>query len=221
MNSEEIEEYAFYESGLGAHGCLENLDSYARTAIEKYGRILVQREKKLHDEEVKKYKEHLADASDHYIKILSDYAKLDDETRVEIQTLEAQLKTIEEDGTEEHNNAVELRSKLSQTLLELDNYKQNNAELLKQLQETEDVYSLKSQITLLQSMFSKTDALWRQSEERETKWKEISDKLYSVALHVEELAKSRCNIIVVGPGLYSEAVNAIKEYEELEKDNEL
>jgi len=173
MDPEEIEEHAFYESGLGAHGCLENLDSYARTAIEKYGRILVEREKKLHDEEVKKCKEHLADASDHYIKILSDYTKLDDETRVEIQDLEAQLKDIEEYGAEEINSAIDLRNQLVQ------------------------------------------------SKEETDKYKEIAKKLYSVALHVEELAKSRCNIIVVGPGLYSEAVNAIKEYEELEKDNEL
>ena len=179
MPSEDFEEYAFYQSGLSANGCLENLDPYARTAIEKYGRILVQREKKLHDEEVKKYKEHLADASDHYIKILSDYAKLDDETRVEIQTLEAQLKTIEE--------------------------------------ELADTDFLRSQITSLHSTLSKTDAVWHQSEERERRWKEIAHKLYGVVLHVEELAKSRCNIIVVGPGLYSEAVDAIKEYEELEK----
>jgi len=183
MPSEDFEEHAFYESGLSAHGCLENLDSYARTAIEKYGKILLQNQKQSHDEEIKKYKQHLADASDHYIKILSDYTKLDDETRVEIQTLEAQLKTIEE--------------------------------------ELADTDLLRSQITSLHSILSKTNALWRQSEERETKWKEISDKLYSVALHVEELAKSRCNIIVVGPGLYSEAVNSIKEYEELEKNNEL
>jgi len=173
MNAEEIEEYAFYESGLGAHGCLENLDSYARTAIEKYGRILVEREKKLHDEEMKKCKEHLADASDHYIKILSDYTKLDDETRVEIQDLESQLKDIEEYGTEEINSAIDLRNQLVR------------------------------------------------SKEETDKYKEIAKKLYSVALHVEELAKSRCNIIVVGPGLYSEAKDSVKEYEELEKNNEL
>jgi len=190
MPSEDFEEHAFYESGLSADGCLENLDSYARTAIEKYGRILVEREKKLHDEEVKKCKEHLAHASDAYIKILSDYAKLDDETRVEIKDLDAQLKTIEERST----------------LLE---------------KELADTDLLRSQITLLHSILSKTDALWHQSEEKQRKWREIADKLYSVVLHVEELAKSRCNIIVVGPGLYSEAVSAIKEYEELEKNNGL
>ena len=173
MNPEEIEECAFYTSGLAAHGCLENLDSYARTAIEKYGRILVEREKKLHDEEIKKYKEHLAYASNDYIKILSDYAKLDDETRVKIRDLEAQLKDIEEYGTEEINSAIDLRNELVQ------------------------------------------------SKQETNKYKEIAKKLYSVTLHVEELAKSRCNIIVVGPGLYSEAVNSIKEYEELENNNEL
>ena len=173
MPSEDFEEHAFYESGLSAHGCLENLDSYARTAIEKYGRILLQNQKQSHDEEIKKYKQHLADASDDYIKILSDYAKLDDETRTEIQNLEAQLKAIEEQST----------------LLE---------------KELADTDLARSQITLLYC-----------------KWREIAKKLYSVTLHVEELAKSRCNIIVVGPGLYSEAVNSIKEYEELENNNGL
>ena len=173
MPSEDFEEHAFYESGLSAHGCLENLDSYARTAIEKYGRILLQNQKQSHDEEIKKYKQHLADASDDYIKILSDYAKLDDETRTEIQNLEAQLKAIEERST----------------LLE---------------KELADTDLAGSQITLLYY-----------------KWREIAKKLYSVTLHVEELAKSRCNIIVVGPGLYSEAVNSIKEYKELENNNEL
>ena len=173
MPSEDFEEHAFYESGLSAHGCLENLDSYAITAIEKYGRILLQNQKQSYDEEIKKYKEHLAHANDDYIKILSDYAKLDDETRVKIRDLEAQLKDIEEYGTEEINSAMDLRNKLVQSKQETDKYK------------------------------------------------EIAKKLYSVTLHVEELAKSRCNIIVVGPGLYSEAVNSIKEYEELENNNEL
>lgn len=38
---EELEEQAFYESGLSADGCLDNLDTYARQAIQKYGRILI------------------------------------------------------------------------------------------------------------------------------------------------------------------------------------
>lgn len=41
MNQEQIEDYAFYESGLSAHGCLEKLDSYARECIIRYGRILL------------------------------------------------------------------------------------------------------------------------------------------------------------------------------------
>ena len=187
-NEKMIHEHAFYESGLSAHGCLENLDSYAITAIEKYGRILLQNQKQSYDEEIKKYKEHLAHANDDYIKILSDYAKLDDETRVEIQDLEAQLKSIKESPLEK---------------------------------ELADTALLKSQITHLYSILSKTDALWNQSEAKQRKWREIAKKLYSVTLHVEELAKSRCNIIVVGPGLYSEAVNSIKEYEELENNNGL
>jgi isopropylmalate/homocitrate/citramalate synthase len=36
----DIEESAFYESGLTAHGCIDNLDSYAMESIKRYGRIL-------------------------------------------------------------------------------------------------------------------------------------------------------------------------------------
>ena len=86
------------------------------------------------------------------------------------QELEAQLKCIEEDGTEEHNAAVELRSNLAQSRLE-----------------TEE-------------------------------WKKAARQLYGVALHLQEVAKSGNIIVVVGPGLYSEAVDAIKEYERLQND---
>ena len=44
-NLEQLEEYAFYGSGLSADGCLQKLDSYTREAIEKYGRILVEKQK--------------------------------------------------------------------------------------------------------------------------------------------------------------------------------
>ena len=37
----QAEEFAFYESGLSAHGCFEDLDDYAKQAIHKYGRILL------------------------------------------------------------------------------------------------------------------------------------------------------------------------------------
>ena len=52
MNDEQlaiIEESAFYESGLSAHGCLENLDAYAREAIQRYGRHLLQNQKEIND----------------------------------------------------------------------------------------------------------------------------------------------------------------------------
>ena len=84
--------------------------------------------------------------------------------------------------------------------------------------EMSDIDLLKTQITLLYSTLSKTDALWAQSQEKGRKWEEVATKLYSVALHLEEISKSRCNIVVVGPGLYSEAVDAIKEYERLQND---
>ena len=40
-----MEEYAFYESGLCAHGCLEKLDEYAKQCIKRYGRILLNQQK--------------------------------------------------------------------------------------------------------------------------------------------------------------------------------
>lgn len=45
MDQEEMEEYAFYESGLCAHGCLEKLDEYAKQCIKRYGRILLNQQK--------------------------------------------------------------------------------------------------------------------------------------------------------------------------------
>jgi septation ring formation regulator EzrA len=86
------------------------------------------------------------------------------------QELEAQLKCIEEDGTEEHNAAIELRNKLVGSRLETD------------------------------------------------EWKKVARQLYSVSLHLQAIANSRNNIVVVGPGLYSEAEEAIKEYEKLQND---
>jgi hypothetical protein len=45
MNQKQLEEFAFYESGLSADGCLEKLDPYTREAIERYGRILLDKQK--------------------------------------------------------------------------------------------------------------------------------------------------------------------------------
>jgi hypothetical protein len=45
LSIKELEDHAFYESGLSADGCLEKLDDYTRKAIEKYGRILLKKQK--------------------------------------------------------------------------------------------------------------------------------------------------------------------------------
>lgn len=45
LTHKDLEDYAFYQSGLSANGCLEKLDSYTIKAIEKYGRILLQKQK--------------------------------------------------------------------------------------------------------------------------------------------------------------------------------
>jgi hypothetical protein len=39
-NITDLEESAFYESGLSAHGCMDKLDAYAMESIKRYGRIL-------------------------------------------------------------------------------------------------------------------------------------------------------------------------------------
>jgi hypothetical protein len=44
-NLEQLEEAAFYESGLSADGCLEKLDYYTNEAIKRYGRFLLEKQK--------------------------------------------------------------------------------------------------------------------------------------------------------------------------------
>lgn len=183
---EELEEQAFYESGLSADGCLEKLDSYAREAIQRYGRYLVESQKG----EINLLEEDLRVADCEYIKVIKKLTKLEGENNqlkqqlkdikegfegccyacepvgALNQELEAQLKAIEEDGTEEHNAAVKLRSKLAETLVQND------------------------------------------------QWKDVARKLYGVVLHLQAVANDK-PIIVVGDGLYSESVDAIKAYENI------
>ena len=51
LTLEDLEDYAFYQSGLSAHGCLKNLDSYAREVIKRYGRILLKKQKEIDDKQ--------------------------------------------------------------------------------------------------------------------------------------------------------------------------
>ena len=95
-----------------------------------------------------------------YVKLVQQLAA----TEVEKENLEEQLKAIEEDGTEEHNTAFDLRCKLAEALVEKD------------------------------------------------QWKDVAKKLYGVVLHLQEVSQ-KSSVVVVGPGLYSEAVIAIKTYE--------
>ena len=111
-NLEQLEEFAFYESGLSADGCLQKLDAYTIEAIERYGRILVEKQK------------------ENFI-----------------------------EGFQGSCYCCEPVGILNQKL------------------------------------------------------EEVARKLYGVVLHVQEVSK-KSSIVVVGSGLYSEAVNAIKMYEE-------
>jgi len=105
MDKEQLEEYAFYESGLSADGCLEKLDSYTVEAIERYGRLLL-----------KKQKENILEGFQGCCYACEPVGILN-------QKLEEQLRIIGEDGTEEHNNAVELRIKLTEVLVQNDELK--------------------------------------------------------------------------------------------------
>jgi hypothetical protein len=49
---EDLEEFAFYESGLSADGCLQKLDDYAMKAINRYGRILLKKQKEINIDEI-------------------------------------------------------------------------------------------------------------------------------------------------------------------------
>jgi hypothetical protein len=53
LTLEDLEDYAFYQSGLSAHGCLNKLDSYELTAIKKYGRILLEKQKEIKIDEIR------------------------------------------------------------------------------------------------------------------------------------------------------------------------
>ena len=116
--------------------------------------------------EINKLKEDLKSIDELYIKLVQQLAA----TEVEKEDLEEQLKAIEEDGTEEHNAAFDLRCKLAEALVE------------------------------------------------KNQWKDIAKKLYGVVLHIQESSKSS-SVAVVGPGLYSEAVVAVKMYETYESNS--
>jgi hypothetical protein len=101
-----------------------------------------------------------------YIKLVQQLAV----TEVEKENLEEQLEAIEEDGTEEHNAAFDLRCKLAEALVEKD------------------------------------------------QWKDVAKKLYGVVLHLQEVSQ-KSSVVVIGPGLRSEAVNAVKMYENYESNS--
>lgn len=49
LTLEELEDFAFYESGLSADGCLEKIDIYMKQSIMRYGRILLKERKNIND----------------------------------------------------------------------------------------------------------------------------------------------------------------------------
>ena len=70
--------------------------------------------------EINKLKEDLKSIDEIYVKLVQQLAA----TEVEKEDLEEQLKAIEEDGTEEHNAAFDLRCKLAEALVEKDQWKE-------------------------------------------------------------------------------------------------
>jgi uncharacterized protein YcbK (DUF882 family) len=113
-----------------------------------------------------KLKQDLKAIDEIYIKLVQQLAALE----VEKENLEEQLEAIEEDGTEEHYAAFDLRCKLAEALVEKD------------------------------------------------QWKDVAKKLYGVVLHLQEVSQ-KSSVVVIGPGLRSEAVNAIKAYEDYESNS--
>ena len=101
-----------------------------------------------------------------YIKLVQQLAA----TEVEKENLEEQLEAIEEDGTEEHNAAFDLRCRLAEALVEKD------------------------------------------------QWKDVAKKLYSVVLHLQEVSQ-KSSVVVIGPGLRSEAIVAVKMYKKYESNS--
>lgn len=53
----DLEDYAFYQSGLSADGCLDKLGSYERECIKKYGRILLKAQKQKISDALNSYNE--------------------------------------------------------------------------------------------------------------------------------------------------------------------
>jgi hypothetical protein len=111
-------------------------------------------------------KQDLKSIDEIYIKLVQQLAA----TEVEKENLEEQLEAIEEDGTEEHNAAFDLRFRLAEALVEKD------------------------------------------------QWKDVAKKLYSVVLHLQEVSQ-KSSVVVVGPGLRSEAIVAVKMYEKYESNS--
>lgn len=66
-----------------------------------------------------KLKQDLKSIDELYIKLVKQLAALENDKR----ELEEQLKAIEEDGTEEHNAAFDLRCKLAEALVESNQWK--------------------------------------------------------------------------------------------------
>jgi hypothetical protein len=57
LHLKDLEDYAFYQSGLCADGCLDKLDSYARECIKIYGRILLKAQKQKISDALNSYNE--------------------------------------------------------------------------------------------------------------------------------------------------------------------
>jgi len=120
--------------------------------------------------------------------------------------LKEEIKLLKEDLRQADAYFLTCSNKLHAAETEVDELKQR----LKDIEEdgTEEhnaIFNLRKQIV--------------QSRLESDEWKKVARQLYSVALHLQAVANSRCNIVVVGPGLYSEAVESIKEYENLDKSN--
>lgn len=138
-----------------------------------------------------------------YLNLRAEYNSFDiDNAKLEIEELKQRI--------------VELKSGFEGCCYACEPVALLNIELEAQVKESEscDVDLLKSQIASLHSVLSKNEEQMFNEQEEKQEIKKVAEKLYGVVLHLLAIAQDS-KILVIGPGLYSEAVDAKVEYERL------
>ena len=101
---------------------------------------------------INKLQEDLKSIDELYIKLVQQLAKSEDEK----ENLEEQLKVIEEDGTEEHNAAFDLRCKLAEALVEKDRWKDVARKLYSVVLQLQEVSKTNMVVVIGPNFYSET-----------------------------------------------------------------